>query len=441
MTAHARLSPSNLRWPHCPGSVREEARYPDVAGEAAIDGTGSHLLLELCLSNDVTPDQYDGHIIGANHPEKPDGWMVSADRIERVQMCLSYIARRRRELSEEFTDAVITVQEESSSDPGGMFGRDDWYGTADVTITVMKDGQCLFVEIIDYKDGRGWVDVEGNTQLISYAGGKVRPFIASGPQQVRPFRPENVSYGVRVAVVQPKTQPPVRYQDYTTLQLVNALEQLSLAAMRTDQPDAPLENGPHCQWCKFKPDCPAQSEKSLEVLKMETTEIVSTGGESLFELVQNVIHDVEDMTSARLAELADARAGIEAAFDRVEAELTSRLEQGQQVDGYALKPGRATRVWNEDEDTIVKMLRNRKLKSADIYPPKLASPAQIEKNANLTPEQKEKIIREYVTTKAGTLKLTRVERASAVEVPFMDMVEAHQKEVAQDTTNVLPSFL
>lgn len=434
---HARLSPSNLRWPLCPGSVREEAAYPDISGEAAIDGTGSHLLLEMCLNNDYTPDFYDGRVIGANHPEKPDGWLIGADRIERVQMCINYINRRRTELMKEYPGAQITVQEESRADPGGMHGRTDWWGTVDVTITVMLDGQCLFLEVIDFKDGRGWVAVQDNTQLISYAGGKLRPFVASGPQLVRPFHPERVPHGVRLTIVQPKTQPPVRYEDYTTSHVMDALDGLAIAADRTDKPDAPLVAGKHCQWCKHKPNCTAQSEESLEVLKM-TTDVVTQGGQSLFELVENVINDVESMDTQRLVELADARAGIESAFDRVEAELTARLEQGQDVDGYALKPGRASRVWNEDEETIVKMLKNRKLKAADIYPPKLASVAQIEKNPNLTPEQKEKIMSEYVTTVAGALKLTKVQRR-AVEMPFADMVE--NKPVAQSTTTDVPSFL
>ena len=76
MGGHARLGPSNHRWPHCPGSIREEANYPDVSGEAAIDGTGSHLLLEMCLDNNVLAIQYDQQIIGANSPEHTGGWLV-----------------------------------------------------------------------------------------------------------------------------------------------------------------------------------------------------------------------------------------------------------------------------------------------------------------------------------------------------------------------------
>lgn len=37
----------------CPGSAREEEPYPDIPGDAAIDGTGSRVLLELSLLNKV----------------------------------------------------------------------------------------------------------------------------------------------------------------------------------------------------------------------------------------------------------------------------------------------------------------------------------------------------------------------------------------------------
>lgn len=430
MSAHARLSPSNHRWPNCPGSVALEAQYPDIAGEAAIDGTGSHLLLEMCLNNDYTPSHYEGRVIGVNHEDKPDGWLVNQDRIDRVQMCLDYIERRKQELREQFPNATIIVQEESRSDPGGMFGRDDWQGTCDVTLEVIDGDDCLFIEVIDYKDGRGWVHAENNTQLISYAGGKMRPWIASGKDLVRPFHPERIPHGVRTSIVQPKTTPPIRYHDYATADITKELESLSWKATQTDQEDAPLVPGKHCQWCKHKPHCTAQSEESLEVLKM-SNDVVAQDGHSLFELIEGVIDDVAALDTQRLTELADARAGIEAAFDRVEAELYSRLEQGQPVDGYALKPGRMTSVWNESEEDIVKMLKGRRLKRDDIYPPKLASPAQIMKSANLTDEQKEKIEKQYISKKAGSLKLTKVERKTA-EVSFDD--------VAQLPTNDVPSF-
>jgi hypothetical protein len=411
--------------------VREEAQYPDVSGDAAIDGTGSHLLLELCLIEEVTPDYYNGRIIGVNHEDKPEGWLVSQDRIDRVWMCINYINRRKEELLAQFPGSVIDVQAETKTDPGGMFGREDWKGTADVTITVMIGGQAVYVEVVDYKDGRGWVNAEGNSQLISYLGGQMRKWIASGPDMVRPFRPERLQ-GCRMTIVQPKTTPPIRYSDVMPRGVLTDLEQLAKAAWATDDPDAPLKSGKHCTWCKHKLNCTAQSEESLEVLKM-TTDIVAQDGQSLFELIENVIGDVESIDTQRLTELADAEAGIQAAFDRVKAELTARLEQGEQVDGYALKPGRSSRIWNESEDEIVKMLKARRLKRDDIYPPKLASPAQIMKHPDLTDDQKAKIEKQYIATKAGELKLTKVARGQKSELPF--------KDVVQTTTDDVPSFL
>ena len=121
--------------------------------------------------------------------------------------------RSVNELKDEHQGCTVTVEAESKADPGGMFGRDDWYGTCDITITCRHKhtGEVLFIEVVDYKDGRGWVHVKDNSQLLSYLAGKMRPFVASGPDLVRPFRPEKVR-GCRMTIVQPKTNPVIRYQ-------------------------------------------------------------------------------------------------------------------------------------------------------------------------------------------------------------------------------------
>ena len=50
-TTHQTRSPSKAyRYLACPGSIREEAAYPDPpSGPGAIDGTHSHTLLEHCI--------------------------------------------------------------------------------------------------------------------------------------------------------------------------------------------------------------------------------------------------------------------------------------------------------------------------------------------------------------------------------------------------------
>lgn len=422
--SHARLGPSNHRWPHCPGSVREEANYPDIPGEAAIDGTGSHLLLEMCLENNVPAIQYDQQIIGANHPDHSSGWLVGPERIERVQMCLDYIIRRVNELKVQYPGCTVTVEAESTSNPGAMFGRDDWWGTCDITIICRHDhtGEVMFIEVVDYKDGRGWVHAKNNTQLVSYLSGKMHPFIG------------RVKH-CRMTIVQPKTNPVIRYQcstraedEMTPGSVIEHATALNQAAIATDAEDAPVVPGKHCQWCKANPKrgghCMAATDKSLQVVKtMSNTEVVSVDNLPAFEYIGKVVADPKSLTSEQLSELISAKEALMTVFDRAEAEAQERIESGQSVPGYAMRPGRGSNVWNEDEETIVKKLKAKRLKLDQIYPKKLASPAQILKAEGLSDVQKKKIESELVTHKAGKDKLTKV---------------AHDS-VAQSSTNVLQS--
>lgn len=402
MSSHARLSPSNHRWVYCPGSVREESVYPDISGKAAIDGTGSHLLLELCIENDVPAIDYMGQRIGVGHEDEPFGWLVAADRCERVQQCLDYIDRRTTALTVEYPDCEINVEAESKSDPGASFNRDDWYGTCDVTITAVKSGMPKFIEVIDYKDGRGWVSEKNNSQLQSYLIGKIPGITWSG-----------VRY--RMTIVQPKTNSPIRYEEIDGTEITAIRARLITAAIATDHPEAPLipddkEGKGYCTWCKHKPNCQALKQKKADNIMSATTDVTTTEGTSLFELINGVVDDVKSLSNDKLSEIADVRAAMNEIFDSVEKEIESRIELGQDVPGYEMRPGKATRQWNESNEEMEKILRNRKLKKSDCYRQTFISPAQFEKLPGLTKEQKQRVIDSYVTSVCKTTKLTKVAR-------------------------------
>lgn len=395
--SHARLGPSNKRWPHCPGSVREEAAYPNVSGAAAIDGTGSHLLLELCMLRGDQAAVYVGDLIGVNHEDNRAGWMVNIDRAERVQVALDYINRRVAELTAEYPDCVVKVHSESQSNPGEKYGRDDWWGTVDITITAIDfDDKIHFIEVCDYKDGRTYVDASGNSQLVSYLAGKLPDY----------------DVACRMSIVQPKTEPKVRWSSVTQSAVVRTdADKLAKAAALTDDPDAPLVPGKHCEdFCSHKKNCNAMSKTAVNVLPTES---------SLFERINDTFGDVTVLDDKKLAELADARAGLESVFDKVEAEIQRRIEAGQHVSGYAMRPGRSANAWNVSEEEVVKMLKGRKLKQDVIYPAKLISPAQVLKLDTLTKEQKDKISKQYISNVAGALKLTKVANAADV---FADVI-------------------
>tara|TARA_R110000737_G_scaffold20372_1_gene38721 strand:- start:5295 stop:6647 length:1353 start_codon:yes stop_codon:yes gene_type:complete len=449
MTGHARLGPSNHRWPNCPGSVREEANYPDIAGEAAIDGTGSHLLLEMCMDNNVPAIQYDQQIIGANHPDHTSGWLVGIERTQRVQMCLDYITRRVNELKAQYPDGTVTVEAESKSDIGGMFGRDDWWGTCDVAITCKQDhtGEVFFIEVVDYKDGRGWVNAKDNTQLISYLGGKIRPYITGD-------RVKNC----RMTIVQPKTNPVIRYQCSTRPEdklsvesVMNKIVDMSRAAAETDKPDAPTRSGKHCQWCKANPKrgghCVTATEQSIQVVTdMSTNVAIPTL--PMFEQITQVIADPKSLTSDQLSELLSAQDALMAAFDACRTEIQVRIEAGEHVSGYAMQAGNSSRKWNEPEEEIVKKLKSRRLKLDDIYPKKLISPAAAMKLTKLTDVQKKKIEADLITEVAGKLTLKKVAHSVAqsstndvdsVQQMFADVPASTEKQTPAPVADE-PSF-
>lgn len=444
--SHARLGPSNHRWPHCPGSVREEAGYEDVAGAAAIDGTGSHLLLEMCLMNGVRADAYLGQIIGANDPENPMGWLVEEDRCERVQECLDYVSRRHRELTEQYTGCAIEVIAEGRSNPGDIYGRTDWWGTCDITINVHVDGECVFIEVCDYKDGRGWVHVPKNTQLISYLGGRLKPYIQSGlPREWMTVHRCSVP-DTRITIVQPKTNPSVRYDDLNSSTVMGLMDGMAEAASKTDDPDAPVIAGKHCQWCKANPKrgghCSAESSQSLKVVSSMSKDVIATDGQSLFELVGQSLDKVNELTEVQLTELMDAEAGFNAIFDKLRTEIQTRIEAGLTVPGYAMKPGRTSRVWSGDEADIVKALKGRRMKQDDIYPKKMLSVAQIMKSKLLTDKQKSDIETKFVTEKSGALSLTKVssgDEAGEKDLMFADVIEDNVSQCETTAVQSAPS--
>lgn len=244
---HARLSPSNHRWVHCPGSVREESVYPKTVSKHALDGTLSHLLLEKVLIHKGDPEELIGQplVLESDKDEAAHTTVIDESRLTRVMVVPIYIERRINEILKAFPnkkDIQFEIDTESRSDPGAMVGRDDWWGTADVTFRAFTPYEELHLEIIDYKDGRTPVDVFNNPQLIAYLYGKTEHFHMGD----RTYR---------MTVIQPKTQPIIKYQDISYGDLLIQVGNLIKSANATDSENAPLVWGDHCRWCLHRNNC------------------------------------------------------------------------------------------------------------------------------------------------------------------------------------------
>lgn len=156
-----------------------------------------------------------------------------------------------------------------------------------------------------------------------------------------------------------------------------------------------------------------------------TNDIVISGNDGLLEFITKAVSDVKSLSPDQLTKVADAKSGFMAAFDKVFTEIQERIETGESIPGYAMLPGRASKIWSEPEDVIVKKLKAKKFKKDQIYPSKLLSPAQALKNPGLTETQKKKITEELISELAGKMTLKKVEydhkAIKDVDTMFMDV--------------------
>jgi hypothetical protein len=403
MSNHARLSPSDHKWPHCPGSIRENSQYPDVSGRAAIAGTGSHLLLEISINDALTTGVWSAsallnHTIGEEHEDKPQGWLVDQPMINRVNICLDYIKGRVALLHTTYpNNTAIRVEAESVSNPGAFYDRDDWWGTCDITIMVTADEKCVFVEVIDYKDGITYVKADNNTQLIAYAAGKAAWLDPDTP--------------LMMTIVQPKTNDPIRYQMITAGELKQKTEALILAATLTDDPDAPLIAGDHCQmWCSHQPHCNVY-------LLTQNEQIID---EAVIALIAKINTDIEQLTNDELSHILDAEDSYKIAFDKAKTEVEHRIGELQQlIPGWVIAPGRSRQEWSITEEELVKRLRGMKMPKADMYPTKFISPNQALKYNKFTDRQVENL-REIIVKTPGEAILKRGHIQESAEQMFAD---------------------
>ena len=385
--AHAALSPSaRHRWGACPGSVREEARYPaSPGGPAAVDGTHTHSLLERALTY---PNFVIENSVGQVMTDHEGEFTITAEQVERVSFALTYI-RERAEL------AGTTPIAECRVHPDGLTGRADLHGTVDVQIP----GKDVY-EIIDYKDGMNPVEAKWNPQLEQYAIG----VLASLDQKKLPKSFQHT-------VIQPKLRmkgmPAISTWNISTRELIErVLPALIDQATATENPDAPLVPGDsQCKYCRAKGGCPALAGKVNEVITMfaPINPDILSAPEVLAQKDPNTLTDHE------LRQILDAAPLVRQLLDGVEAEVHRRLEAGVPVPGYKLVRGKGSRGWALSEEEMVKKLTGMNIPKSKVYETKLISPAKAEKltwekggqTVKLSDTQLKRLNNEYVAQQGG----------------------------------------
>ena len=400
MTAHAKLSPSKRsRWALCPGSVREEAKYPDTgSGPAAADGTHSHTLLEHCIKNGLS-DPMDQ--VGETFTDHEGTFKVDADRAARVKSPIEYIDQRKTELILSGVRGAYILTE-TRVDPEHLLGRSDLSGTVDVQIL---GGDTI--ELIDYKDGMGVVKAEGNLQLEQYAYGVLAGYKL----------PVNGAYPfstVRMTIIQPKLalrgMPAITSHEVSVRDLMANMGAIISQAAATDKPDAPLVPGEsQCKFCRAKGSCAALAGSVMKEVGIMFQPVVT---ETLDVAQQSADKDPATMDDAQLRQIMEAAPLMRQLLDGVEKESLRRLKAGQAIPGLKLVKGRGSRAWALPEDRIAEKLAKMGVPKTAVYETKLVSPAKAEKltwkkrdgtDMQLSERQLKTMESEYVSKLAGAL--------------------------------------
>lgn len=384
MSTHSKLSPSaRHRWGACPGSVREEAQYPErPSGPAAVDGTHSHTLLEKCLNEYHDAATY----IGQTLTDDDGSFTVDADRAERVQFALNYIEKRAAELN---CDKIIA---EKRVNPAAIVKRDDMDGTVDVQL--LTDD---VIELIDYKDGMNPTDAR--EQLEQYAVGVIAAL------DRRPL-------WIHMTVIQPKLrmkgQSGIVTSKMSLGELLTIAEKMRWEAIATDAPDAPLVPGEkQCKYCAHKGACSALSQKAL------TDSGISFKGIDV--ATQAADKEPTSMTDQQLREIIEAAPLVRQMIEAAEAEALRRLEQGAVIEGLKAVRGRGSRGWSvTDEQEMADKLKKFGLPKDVIWETKLISVAKAEKatwtkrdgtKVQLTDRQLNTLKSEYTKTTEGKISV------------------------------------
>lgn len=349
MTTHTKLSPSSAhRWTRCPGSVREELKYPDNSGPAALDGTRTHALLEMCLVTGMDPEL----MVGMTTSDDDGSYTIDADRAKRVKVAVDHV----RDLGGEVTT-------ERRVDPSRLVGRDDLGGTVDVTVIVGDTAH-----VIDYKDGITPVEAVENEQLIAYALGHLAQYNL----------PVNGDYPIKrmvLTIVQPKLAmkglPPITSWELSVESLLSRIGDIVVKAAATDAPDAPLVPGEkQCRFCKAKGGCAAVNTHVMDAVGMfKSIDIVQ----------QAAVTEPTEMSNDKLREVIEAAPLLRQLLEASEAEALRRMQMGQTIPGLKVVNGRGSRAWAHTEDEMVVKLKKIGIPAGALYVTKLISPAQAEK--------------------------------------------------------------
>lgn len=317
MKKHAKFSPSSLyRIEECPASFKHSLDIPEPPSSPySIEGTEAHDLAERILN----------------------GEEVSEPIPEPVQRYVDHVrASVPGPWARLYVERTVDAQE-------------DVWGTADAII--VEFGGTL--KVIDLKYGQGVkVGPVNNPQCTAYLLGALKEFEATHPTKAE------------VHIHQPRvfTDAKVWKIDDVEQFKKDAEERIQKIKDRALADDPEFKSGEHCRFCRGKLTCPKIKSEALAMAK------------SGFSPLTVAVVDTEELLAFH-----EKAKQVEIFLKAVAEELHKRASDGEEVPGYKVVRKTGNLAWTTEEETLIKKLRNKKLKQDEFYSRKLRTPTQLKK--------------------------------------------------------------
>jgi len=308
----------------CPGWVKKSQNIPRrPAGQAAIDGSMHHEVMELCQKTGTEPTAYIGLVYKENKTKR---------EFTEADLDLSEIAfHATNKLLDELNIDELLIEPFVEMVSGSAGGSVDLLGLSEDRKTLL---------ILDYKFGSHKVSPKENPQ-----GGVYGVSVMRDTSTADLF---NDVEKVVFAIVQPKVKGVVATWETDVAWLLD-FEQRFLEAMTSEY----LSPGSHCKYCPAEPYCEA---KRLNVMASAL---------------------LDPKVKKDLQAAADAVEEVESWVKAVHEELYMQLNRGVPLEGWKVVEKRATRKW-ADEDAVYPALKTY-LPKADCFKTTLLTPPQLEK--------------------------------------------------------------
>jgi len=227
-SGHNVLGPSSAsKWVYCPGSISKNKNEKVSEGSDASNlGTAVHEVGELCLKHDKEAIEFLG--------QKVNGFIMGKEEVTNAS---KYVKICRESMK---TASIFGIEFNSKL-------NDDIGGTVDF---YSIDHEAKMICVKDYKNGKGFVEAQGNLQMGTYAIGIIKEAKI----------PSINDYQIRCQVVQPRIDNIATWvTSIHVLRIYNKLISMqgakAIAMLNGDIPVETTGSAGACRWCGARFSC------------------------------------------------------------------------------------------------------------------------------------------------------------------------------------------